>query len=161
MRMPSSAGSCLARSSTTTPATTTGSSTFGITDSPNLIQSIPSAGVVYHLTAWVRSPASHGAGKIKVREFKGSVTNRDVVKYGQGIMTAMGLVPEVEKNGLGYMDPEMVKRTRETVVTYMGAAGAPPPEQIATNAFVGKVKLSAAEWSAVRESVKRYIPKGA
>ena len=95
-----------------------------------------------------------------VREFKGSPTNREIVKSGQGIMTAMGLVPEVEKNGLGFMDPEMIKRTRETVVTYMGATGAPPPEQIATNAFVGKVKLSAAEWGAVRESVKRYIPKG-
>src|SRR6267142_5355012 len=56
-----------------------------------------------------------------VKEFQGSSTNRDVVKHGQGVMTAMGLVPDVEKNGLGFMDPEVVKRTRETVIAYMGA----------------------------------------
>lgn len=94
----------------------------------------------------------------QVKEFKGSPTNRDVVKHGQGIMTAMGLVPEVEKNGLGWADPEMIKRTRETVVTYMGASNVPPAEQLFTNAFAGKVKLTPAQWAAVRDSVKRYIP---
>ena len=94
----------------------------------------------------------------QVKEFKGSPTNRDVVKHGQGIMTAMGLVPEVEKNGLGWADPEMIKRTRETVVTYMGATNVPPAEQLFTNAFAGKVKLTPAQWATVRDSVKRYIP---
>jgi ABC-type nitrate/sulfonate/bicarbonate transport system substrate-binding protein len=93
-----------------------------------------------------------------VREYKGSPTNREVIKHGLGVMTAMGLVPEVEKNGLGFMDPEMVRRTRETVMTYMGATGAPPAEQISTNAFVGKVKLTPAQWTTVRENVRRYIP---
>lgn len=95
-----------------------------------------------------------------VREYKGSPTNRDVVKYGQAIMTAMGIVPEIEKHGLGWMDPEMVRRTRETVITYMGATGAPPLGQLFTNAFVGKVQLSPAEWASVNESVKRYLPQG-
>jgi len=94
----------------------------------------------------------------QVKEFKGSPTNRDVVKHGQGIMTAMGLVPEIEKNGLGYMDPEMIKRTRETVITYMGAKDVLPADQLFTNAFAGKVKLTPAQWATVRESVKRYIP---
>lgn len=93
-----------------------------------------------------------------VKEFKGSPTNREVVKHGQGVMTAMGLVPEVEKNGLGWMDPEMVKRTRETVITYMGAKDVPPADRLFTNAFAGKVKLTSAQWATVRENVKRYIP---
>jgi hypothetical protein len=93
-----------------------------------------------------------------VKEFKGSLTNREVVKHGQGVMTAMGLVPEVEKNGLGWMDPEMVKRTRETVITYMGAKDVPPADRLFTNAFAGKVKLTPAQWATVRESVRRYIP---
>jgi hypothetical protein len=96
-----------------------------------------------------------------VKEYKGSPTNRDVVKHGQGIMTAMGIVPEVERNGLGWMEPDMVKRTRETVMTYMGAADAPPAEQLFTNAFVGKVKLTPADWARVKESVKRYLPQNA
>jgi NitT/TauT family transport system substrate-binding protein len=93
-----------------------------------------------------------------VKEFKGSPTNRAVVTYGQGIMTAMGFAPEIEKNGLGWMDPEMIKRTRETVITYMGAKDVLPAEQLFTNAFAGKVKLTPAQWATVRESVKRYIP---
>ena len=70
-------------------------------------------------------------------------------------------MPEVEKHGLGWMDPEMVKRTRETVMAYMGATAAPPVDQLFTNAFVGKVRLTPAEWGAVKESVKRYLPKSA
>jgi NitT/TauT family transport system substrate-binding protein len=93
-----------------------------------------------------------------VKEFQGSPTNREVVKHGQGVMTAMGLAPEVEKNGLGFMDPEMVKRTRETVMTYMGAKDVPAAEQPYTNAFAGKTRLTAAQWSTIRESVKRYVP---
>jgi hypothetical protein len=73
-------------------------------------------------------------------------------------MTAMGLTPEVEKNGLGFLDPEMVKRTRETVMTYMGAKDVPAAEQLYTNAFAGKIKLTPAQWATVRESVKRYVP---
>jgi len=96
-----------------------------------------------------------------VKEFKGSPTNRDVVKYGQGIMTAMGIVPEVEKNGIGYMDVGMVTRTRETVMTYMGATGAPPAGRLFTNAFVGAVRLSPAEWARVKDGVKRYRPQEA
>ena len=93
-----------------------------------------------------------------VREFQGSSTNRDVVKHGQGVMTAMGLVPEVEKNGLGFMDPESVKRTRETVIAYMGAKDVPAAEQLYTNAFAGRIKLTPAQWTGVREGVKRYVP---
>jgi NitT/TauT family transport system substrate-binding protein len=93
-----------------------------------------------------------------VREFQGSSTNRDVVRHGQGVMTAMGLVPEVEKNGMGFMDPEMVKRTRETVITYMGAKDVPAADQLYTNAHTGRIKLAPAQWATVRESVKRYVP---
>jgi NitT/TauT family transport system substrate-binding protein len=93
-----------------------------------------------------------------VKEFQGSSTNRDVVRHGQGVMTAMGLVADVEKNGLGFMDPEMVKRTRETVIGYMGAKDVPAAEQLYTNAFAGRLKLTPAQWAGVRESVKRYLP---
>jgi NitT/TauT family transport system substrate-binding protein len=96
-----------------------------------------------------------------VKEFKGSPTNRDVVKYGQGVMTAMGLVPSVEQRGLGWMDPDAVKKTRDSVVSYMGATNPPPADQLVTNAFVGKVTLTPAEWTTVKQSVARYVPKKA
>jgi len=47
------------------------------------------------------------------------------------------------------------------VVTYMGASNPPPADRLFTNAFVGKVKLSPAEWAKVKESVKRYLPPSA
>jgi NitT/TauT family transport system substrate-binding protein len=93
-----------------------------------------------------------------VKEFKGSPTNRDVIKHGVGVMTAMGLVPEAEKHGLGYMDLDMVNRTRQTVIDYMGATDVPPADQMFTNAFVGKVTLTPAQWAATREGAKRYVP---
>jgi len=93
-----------------------------------------------------------------VKEFQGSPTNREVIKHGQGVRTAMALVPEFEKQGLGAYDPAMVQKTRETVITYMGAKDVPPADQLYTNAFAGKVKLTAAQWAQVRDSVKRYIP---
>ncbi len=94
-----------------------------------------------------------------VREFKGSPTNREVIKHGIGVMTAMGLTPEAEKHGLGYMDLEMVNRTRQTVINYMGATDVPPADQMFSNAFVGKVKLTAAQWAAAREGARRYVPR--
>src|SRR5262249_18095683 len=41
-----------------------------------------------------------------VRELQGP-TSRDVIKHGQGVMTVMGLVPDVEQHGLGHMDRDM------------------------------------------------------
>jgi hypothetical protein len=52
----------------------------------------------------------------------------------------------------------MVKRTRETVIAYMGAKDVPPAEQLYTNAYAGRIKLTPAQWATVRESVKRYVP---
>src|SRR5262249_55280985 len=93
-----------------------------------------------------------------VKEFQGSPTNREVIKHGQGVRTAMGLVPEFEKQGLGAYDPAMVQKTRETVIAYMGAKDVPAADQLYTNAFAGKIKLTAAQWAQIRDSVKRYIP---
>ena len=70
-----------------------------------------------------------------------------MVKHGQGIMTAMDLVPDVEKNGLGFVDPAVVRRTRETVISYMGAKDVPAAEPLYTNAVAGRIKLTPAQWS--------------
>jgi len=52
------------------PATT---SSFGTTDSPNWVTATPAVGTKYRFTAWVRSDASHGSMKIKVREYLAGV----------------------------------------------------------------------------------------
>jgi NitT/TauT family transport system substrate-binding protein len=56
------------------------------------------------------------------------------------------------------MDPVFVETTRGTVETYMGATGLPPTDRLSTNQFVGKVKLSDAEWTAVQSRALQYLP---
>ncbi len=63
---------------------TTSSGTYGITDSPSWIATVPAAGITYRLTAWVRSDLHKGAGKIKVREFVGG-TQQGSSAYSAGV----------------------------------------------------------------------------
>lgn len=95
-----------------------------------------------------------------VKEFQGgNPANRDVIKYGQLVSTALGLDPAVQQqHGLGYMDPALVEATRATVETYMGARGTAPSDQLFTNKFAGSVKLSPAEWTEVSARTKNYMP---
>jgi ABC-type nitrate/sulfonate/bicarbonate transport system substrate-binding protein len=94
-----------------------------------------------------------------VKEFKGAITNQKVIEYGQGIGTMLGMVPSFKNQGLGYIDPELVKVSAESVKTYMGVKNLPPLEKIYTNKFVGRIKLTDAEWSAVEARVAKYVPK--
>ena len=94
-----------------------------------------------------------------VKEFKGAITNQKVIEYGQGIGTMLGMVPSFKNQGLGYMDPELVKVSAESVKTYMGVKNLPPLEKIYTNKFVGKIKLTDAEWASVEKRVAQYVPK--
>lgn len=97
-----------------------------------------------------------------VKEFQGgSVANQKVIEYGQAVSTALGLVPSVKENGLGYMDPELVDVTAKTVQTYMGVKDVPPADKLVTNKFIGPIKLTNEEWSAVQSRAEKYLPKKA
>src|SRR5690242_15005415 len=66
-----------------------------------------------------------------VKEFQGgSAANQKVIEYGQAVSTALGLVPSVKANGLGFMAPELVATTARTVATYMGVKTLPPVEKM-------------------------------
>ena len=52
-------------------ARASGSSTFGIRDEPDWVATSLAAGTTYRFTAWVRSSASRGIARIKLREFNG------------------------------------------------------------------------------------------
>jgi NitT/TauT family transport system substrate-binding protein len=93
-----------------------------------------------------------------VKEFQGgSVTNQKVIEYGQGIGTALGLVPAFRQHGLGYMDPDLVATTLRSVETYMGVKNAPLLDKLFTNKFVGPVKLTETEWSEVEKRSEKYL----
>jgi NitT/TauT family transport system substrate-binding protein len=97
-----------------------------------------------------------------VKEFQGgSVANQKVIEYGQAVSTALGMVDPVRKNGVGYMDPELVAVTANTVQTYMGGKDLPAVDKMYTNKFIGSVKLTDQEWAAVQERSQKYLPKKA
>jgi NitT/TauT family transport system substrate-binding protein len=95
-----------------------------------------------------------------VKEFQGgSVANQKVIEYGQAVSTALGLVPSVKANGLGFMEPALVATTAQTVATYMGVKTLPALDKMFTNQFVGAVKLTDAEWDAVAKRAEKYLPR--
>jgi hypothetical protein len=49
----------------------TGLSNFGVNDSPNWVLNSGSAGTRFRFTAWVRSPAGTGQGRLQIREYLG------------------------------------------------------------------------------------------
>jgi NitT/TauT family transport system substrate-binding protein len=95
-----------------------------------------------------------------VKELQGGSTlNQKVIEYGQAVGTALGVVDSVKLNGLGYMDPALVATTANTVKTYMDVKNAPELDKLFTNQFVGRVKLSEAEWQTVEARSEKYIPR--
>jgi NitT/TauT family transport system substrate-binding protein len=95
-----------------------------------------------------------------VKEFQGgSVANQKVIEYGQAVSTALGVVPAVRQNGLGFMDPDLVATTAKTVETYMGVTNLPPISTLFTNKFVGAAKLTEAEWAEVEKRSEKYLPR--
>jgi NitT/TauT family transport system substrate-binding protein len=94
-----------------------------------------------------------------LKEFQGgSPGTREVLTYGQEIGTSLGFVPSFKANGLGFMDPDLVAATRESVETYMDIKPVPPIAQLFTNQFVGSVKLTEAEWAQVEKRVRSTLP---
>jgi NitT/TauT family transport system substrate-binding protein len=94
-----------------------------------------------------------------IREFKDSPQNREVIRYGQAISTALGMTPAFRDRGLGYIEPSLVEETRRSVETFMSSPGIPPADKVSTNRFVGNVKLTAQEWAAVEKRAAEILPK--
>ena len=79
-------------------------------------------------------------------------------KHGQGVMTAMGLVPEVEKNGARLHGPRGGQAHARDRDRLHGRQGRPRRRAALHQRVAGRVKLTPAQWSGVREGVKRYVP---
>jgi NitT/TauT family transport system substrate-binding protein len=94
-----------------------------------------------------------------LKEFQGAPpANRDVLFFGQEIGTSLGFVDSFKQHGLGYLDADLAKATRESVETYMGIKNIPAVERLHTNEFVGSVKLAPEEWKTVQARVPTELP---
>ncbi len=92
-----------------------------------------------------------------VKEYENASADRNFIRYGVLINTAVGLAPYLAQSGLGHMQEELVAATQDKIVKYLGVKAAQKPGELYTNQFAGNVKLTAAEWDGVRDSVKTYI----
>lgn len=92
-------------------------------------------------------------------EFQGNnASNRKVIEYGQSVTTSLGLVPGFRDSGIGFMPPELVATTRNTVEIYMGVKNLPPADKLFTNEFVGSVRLTPEEWNNVEARPRKDLP---
>jgi NitT/TauT family transport system substrate-binding protein len=91
-----------------------------------------------------------------VKEYSGAPTDRDMIRYGILINTAVSLAKYLETHGLGYMEREMIEATQEKIVKYMGLKTPLDPSLLYTNQFAGGVKLTTDEWHKVYDSVKAF-----
>lgn len=78
-----------------------------------------------------------------------------------GNTNVLSIGPAVEKNGLGWMDAEDQRRTREVVIKYMKATNVPAVEKLFTNRFAGNIKLAPEEWAKAKAWAAPYDPSKA
>jgi NitT/TauT family transport system substrate-binding protein len=91
-----------------------------------------------------------------VKEYESASTDRKFINYGVLINTAVSLAPYLADTGLGHLEENLVSGTQDKIVKYLGVKAAQAPSALYTNQFAGKVRLTAEEWAAVRQSVKDY-----
>lgn len=91
-----------------------------------------------------------------VQEYKDASTDRAFINYGVLINTAVSLAPYLQETGLGHLEQRLVEATQDKIVKYLGLKTPTPLDQLYTNQFSGRVKLTAAEWQQVNASVKDY-----
>jgi len=94
----------------------------------------------------------------EVKEIGMSKSGRRQTEIGFGIYTIMSLdAPELEK-GLGWQDPESLKKQADLVMKYAAEEGdtLPDVDQLFTNDFVGNVRLTADEIAAAKKNFAEY-----
>lgn len=87
---------------------------------------------------------------------KGGKANATI---SQGLAQATMVAPEAIENGMGFSSiPKLASMIALAARAGALTAEAKPlvPEDLATNRFVGKIKLSAAEWDQIRRNVAPY-----
>jgi ABC-type nitrate/sulfonate/bicarbonate transport system substrate-binding protein len=87
-----------------------------------------------------------------------SSTGKEYSRIGLGLTNLTNLVPEVKQHGIGYADPAKVATMADMVVKYAAGEGAVKPDvgALFTNAFAGKIKLTAAELETAEKSAAAF-----
>jgi NitT/TauT family transport system substrate-binding protein len=94
----------------------------------------------------------------EVPEMKLASTAKEQLQIGMGVWAANYVSKEAMEHGIGYADPAAYVKMTDLIV----AAGSPDdkkpdPTTLYSNEFVGKIKLTDAEWKAVKSANAKYV----
>lgn len=83
---------------------------------------------------------------------------RENARLSQGLMQWTMVAPEAMNHGLGWTDMDRWKEMTDLVMEYGAPADARRPAQdaVITNRFAGRIKLTAAEWTAQRARLDSF-----
>ena len=85
----------------------------------------------------------------EVKEAGMTSAGRENARLGLGVFAYSGVVDEIRQNGLGWADGKRIAELNDLVAQYLSAKEAPKPQldQVFTNRFVGKVRLTNEQWN--------------
>jgi NitT/TauT family transport system substrate-binding protein len=91
-------------------------------------------------------------------EMKLASTIKEQLAIGMGIWAANYASKEAMEKGIGYADPATYAKMTDLVFDNMSAAGDKKPDAstLFTNDYVGKLKLSDAEWKKIKAATAQY-----
>jgi len=91
-------------------------------------------------------------------ELKLASTAKEQLDVGIGVWSANQITREAMDKGIGYADPAVYTKMTDLIFEAGAAAGdkKPDPAKLFTNEFVGKLKLSDAEWAKVKSGSAKY-----
>ncbi len=94
----------------------------------------------------------------EVPELKLASTAKEQLEIGIGVWAANYVSKEAMEKGIGYADPAVYAQMTDVIFQASGAAGdkKPDPAALYTNDYVGKLKLTPAEWDKVKAGSAKY-----
>ena len=94
----------------------------------------------------------------EVPELKLASTAKEQLEIGMGVWAANYASKEAIDKGVGWADPAVYTTMTDLVFDNAAAAGdkKPDPASLYTNEFVGKLKLSDAEWTKAKAASSKY-----
>ena len=94
----------------------------------------------------------------EVPELRLASTAKEQLQIGMGVWAANYVAKESMEHGVGYADPAAyVKMSELIAATGSPDDKKPDPATLYTNEFVGKLKLTEAEWMAVKTANAEYV----
>ena len=94
----------------------------------------------------------------EVPELKLASTAKEQLEIGMGVWAANYASKEAMDKGIGFADPAVYAKMTDLVFENASAPGdkKPDPASLYTNEFVGKLKLSDAEWAKAKAASAKY-----